>query len=112
MYLPHPQMNGMKQVNARCSLLLCLASSEAMVDSLSYDILNAEEVDGLMKVRAPFQFSASIHPKLFHHRNKRYYHMWGASKKTCNISQNPPRCTNLTQLKASSCLMHRRRTRA
>ena len=111
-------MNDMKQVNARCSLLLCLASSEAMVDSLSHDILNAEEVDELMKVRAPFQFSASIHPKLFHHRNKRYYHTWGASKKTCNISQNPPRCTNLAQLNAasasasaaSSCLMHRRRT--
>ena len=42
-------MNDMKQVNARCSLLLCLASSEVMVDSLSHDILNAEEVDELMK---------------------------------------------------------------
>ena len=35
-----------------------------MVDSRSYDILNVEEVDELMKVRAPFQLSALIHPKL------------------------------------------------
>ena len=45
-------------------LLPRLASSEAMVDSRSYDILNVEEVDELMKVRAPFQLSALIHPKL------------------------------------------------
>jgi hypothetical protein len=53
---PHPPTNGVKQVNTRDALLLSLMSSEAMVDSRGYEILNAEEVEELKKVRVLFQY--------------------------------------------------------
>ena len=91
----------------RSALLLFLSLSEAMVDNRSYDILDVEEVDERVRVRAPFQFSALLYPKPFHHKNIRYYN---ASKKTRNISQSSRRCANLAQLNAPSCWTHRRRT--
>jgi hypothetical protein len=49
---PHTPMNGVQPVNTRDALLLSLMSSEAMVDSRGYEILNAEEVEELKKVRS------------------------------------------------------------
>lgn len=47
---PHPPpTNGSQPVNTRDALLLSLMSSEAMVDSRGYEILNAEEVEELKK---------------------------------------------------------------
>jgi len=43
--------NGVQQANTRDAMLLSLLSSEAMVDSRSYEILSAEEVEELKKVR-------------------------------------------------------------
>jgi hypothetical protein len=45
-----------KPVDTQDGLLLCLMSSEAMVDSRGYVILNPEEVEELKKVRVPFQY--------------------------------------------------------
>jgi Up-regulated During Septation len=53
--LPHLQTNGVQQTNTRDALLLSLLSSEAMVDSRGYEILSAEEVEELKKVRAIIQ---------------------------------------------------------
>jgi Up-regulated During Septation len=50
--LPHLQRNGVQQTSTRDALLLSLLSSEAMVDSRGYEILSAEEVEELKKVRA------------------------------------------------------------
>ena len=52
---PHLQTNGVQQTNTRDALLLSLLSSEALVDSRSYEILSAEEVEELKKVRATIQ---------------------------------------------------------
>ena len=59
---PHPETNGMKQVNTIDALLLSLVSSEVIIYRRSYDILNVEEVEESMKVRAPLQFLVLIHP--------------------------------------------------
>ena len=93
----------MKQVNARCALLLRLASSEAVVDSRSHGILNVEGVDGFMKWVRAFQFPALMHPDLFQHRSTRYYHYasW-RFQETRNRSQYPRRRKNLTWLKSPS----------
>jgi hypothetical protein len=53
---PHLQTNGVQQTNTRDALLLSLLSSEAMVDSRAYEILSAEEVEELKKVRDIIQF--------------------------------------------------------
>jgi Up-regulated During Septation len=45
-------VNGLQQANTRDALLLSLLSSEAIVDSRGYEILGAEEVEELKKVRA------------------------------------------------------------
>ena len=77
----------MNQVNIRDALTLNFMSSEAMAEGLSYDILNAEQVDGFKKVRLPFQFPALLPSILFHHQSTQYHR--GAPKKTCNRNQNP-----------------------
>jgi Up-regulated During Septation len=46
------QTNGVQQPNTRDALLLSLLSSEAIVESRGYEILSAEEVEELKKVRA------------------------------------------------------------
>jgi len=56
----HLQTNGVQQTNTRDALLLSLLSSEAMVDSRGYEVLNAEEVEELKKVRATQSFNISI----------------------------------------------------
>jgi hypothetical protein len=56
----HLQTNGVLQTNTRDALLLSLLSSEAMVDSRGYEILSAEEVEELKKVRAIQSFNISI----------------------------------------------------
>jgi len=48
----HLQTDGVQQTNTRDALLLSLLSSEAMVESREYEILSAEEVEELKKVRA------------------------------------------------------------
>ena len=85
---PHPLTNGVKQVNTRDALLLSLMSSEAMVDSRGYDILNAEEVDELKKVRIPFRYSCRC-CTLTCGRNIQYYHH--ASGRSNEKSQQKPR---------------------
>ena len=65
----HPQTNGVKQVNSRNALIVSLMSSEAMVETRGYHILDAEPVDELKRVRVPFLFPAFLHHKLFHHRS-------------------------------------------
>lgn len=47
-------MNGIQLANTRDVLLFSLLSSEALVDSRGYEILNAEEVEELKKVSAYF----------------------------------------------------------
>jgi len=51
--LPSSQYHtdGVQQANTRDALLLSLLSSEAMVESRGYEILSAEEVEELKKVR-------------------------------------------------------------
>ena len=48
---PRLQTNGIQQTNTRDALLLSLLSSEAIVESRGYEILSAEEVEELKKVR-------------------------------------------------------------
>ena len=69
-----------------------------------YDTLNVEDVEELMKVRAPFPFPSLMHPTFFHHRITRYCrHASGRFKensqqkdKICDVAQN------LARLKVSS----------
>jgi hypothetical protein len=68
---PHPPTNGVQLVNTRDALLLSLMSSEAMVDSRGYEILSAEEVEELKKVRgSPFRINH--YPNLFRRRSTQY----------------------------------------
>ena len=62
------------------------------MDSRSYDILNVEEVEELMKVRVPYQFFALMHPNLFHHKSTRYYHHASGRFKE-NLQQKPKSAT-------------------
>jgi len=63
--LPNLQTNGVQQTNTRDALLLSLLSSEAMVDSRGYEILSAEEVEELKKVRATIQsVNIELHSQL------------------------------------------------
>ena len=73
-----------------------------MVDSRSYDILNPEEVDELMKVRASFQFSALIHPKLSIPGTHDAITRGVLQRNPATLAKNPRRCTNLARLNASS----------
>ena len=53
---PVPLTNGVQPVNTRDALLFSLMSSEVMADSRGYEILSAEEVEELKKVRvSPFR---------------------------------------------------------
>ena len=47
-------------MNSRDALTVSLMSSEAMVDSRGYHILDAEPVDELKDVRVPFLFPAFL----------------------------------------------------
>jgi hypothetical protein len=51
---------GEKPANTRDALLLSLLSSEAMVDSRDYEILNAEEVEELEKVSPIFSIGVKL----------------------------------------------------
>ena len=72
-----------------------------MVDSRSYDILNVEEVDELMKVRAPFQSSALIHPKLSIPGTRDAIARGVLQRNPATLAKNPRRCTNLARLNSS-----------
>ena len=72
-----------------------------MADSRSYDILNGEEVDELMKVRAPFQLSPLIHPKLSIPGTHDAIARGVLQRNPATLAKNPRRCTNLARLNAS-----------
>ena len=72
-----------------------------MADSRSYDILNGEEVDELMKVRASFQFSALIHPKLSIPGTHDAITRGVLQRNPATLAKNPRRCTNLARLNTS-----------
>ena len=44
------------------------------MDSRSYDVMKVEDIEELIKVRAPFQFPALMYSNLFRHRSTLYYH--------------------------------------
>lgn len=65
------------------------------MDSRSYDVMKVEDIEELIKVRAPFQFPALMYSNLFRHRSTLYYHHTSDHlKKTRNRNQNPRRCTD------------------
>ena len=52
-----PERRSSMMFSAKDDLLMSLLASEAMVDSRGFDILSAEEVEELKKVRLPTMMS-------------------------------------------------------
>ena len=100
-------MNGVQQpVNTRDALLLSLMSSEAMVDSRGYEILNAEEVEELKKVRFPQIFYAAAHNILFRSANQEHTilssRVGALQRKLATETKIRDAAQNLARLNASS----------
>lgn len=64
-----------QMLNIRDDLLMSLLASEAIVDSRGFEILSAEEVEELKKVRHLNFLCMHMHTNALHvsHRNNKYY---------------------------------------